>query len=57
MDINQVVQLITNVGFPVVVCGYFALRLEKFLGGIEQVIKDNTLMLGACRERIDGLDG
>lgn len=31
MDVAQLPQLISTVGFPIVMCGYFALRFEKTL--------------------------
>lgn len=31
MELSEVMQIINQVGFPVAVCAYFALRFEKIL--------------------------
>lgn len=54
MDINELVELITNVGFPMAVSTYLLIRLEKQLNSLSSSInKLNTIIsvkLGALIE-------
>jgi len=43
----DIVGLIQNVGFPIVVCLYFMLRFEK-------ILKSNTEALNAILEKLKG---
>ena len=38
MDINELINLASNVGFPVVVTSYLLIRLEKQLSGLSSSI-------------------
>ena len=42
MEVNQIISVISNLGFPIVVCGYFALRLEKLMSAVEAAMDRNT---------------
>ncbi|OPJ58521.1 YvrJ family protein [Clostridium chromiireducens] len=45
MEINELVNLITNAGFPVVVSAYLLIRLEKQILGLSSSInKLNTII-------------
>jgi len=45
MEINDLTSLITNVGFPIVVCAYLLFRLEKQLSQLSSSItKLNTII-------------
>jgi len=45
MEINELTNLITNVGFPVVVSGYLLIRLEKQIVSLSSSInKLNTII-------------
>lgn len=45
MEINELVNLITNAGFPVVVSSYLLIRLEKQILGLSSSInKLNTII-------------
>lgn len=45
MAINDLTTLITNVGFPIAVCGYLLFRLEKQLSSLSSSInKLNTII-------------
>lgn len=54
MDINELVELITNVGFPMAISTYLLIRLEKQLHSLSSSInKLNTIIsvkLGALIE-------
>ncbi len=54
MDINELVELITNVGFPMAISTYLLIRLEKQLNSLSSSInKLNTIIsvkLGALIE-------
>ncbi len=45
MEVNELTNLITNVGFPVVVSGYLLIRLEKQIVSLSSSInKLNTII-------------
>ncbi|AWK51585.1 hypothetical protein DIC82_11340 [Clostridium beijerinckii] len=45
MEVNELINLITNVGFPVVVSGYLLIRLEKQIVSLSSSInKLNTII-------------
>lgn len=45
MGINDMMSLITNVGFPIAVCAYLLFRLEKQLSSLSSSIqKLNTII-------------
>ena len=45
MEINELTNLIANVGFPVVVSGYLLLRLEKQIVALTSTINNlNTII-------------
>jgi hypothetical protein len=46
MEVNDLVNLISNTGFPVVISGYLLIRLEKQIVGLSASInKLNTIIL------------
>ncbi|MEA4892676.1 MAG: YvrJ family protein [Peptococcaceae bacterium] len=42
MEVQEIISMISNLGFPIVVCGYFALRLEKLMSAVEAALDRNT---------------
>jgi YvrJ protein family len=45
MEVNELVNLIGNVGFPVAISGYLLIRLEKNIAGLTSSInKLNTII-------------
>lgn len=47
MDINELINLIGNVGFPVAVTSYLLIRLEKQLIGLSSSICKLTTIISA----------
>jgi hypothetical protein len=45
MDANLVLQAVSTVGFPIVVCGYVLVRLEKKMEELGQAITSLTVQL------------
>lgn len=57
MDSNDIVQLISNLGFPIVCCGVLFYTQNKFLKEIQEDIKELTQTLTAylkIKEESDG---
>ena len=50
---NEWTYLIGNLGFPIVMCLYFALRFEKVLGNNTLALKElsTKIQLGGCNGR------
>ncbi len=45
MEVNELINLIGNVGFPVAISGYLLIRLEKQINGLSSSInKLNTII-------------
>lgn len=45
----DIVALVSNLGFPIAVCVYFAVRLEGVLKKTQEIIENNTAALSAFR--------
>ena len=58
MEINELINLIGNVGFPVAISAYLLIRLEKQINGLSSSInKLNTIISTKLGVVIDSGDG
>lgn len=60
MDINQITQLISSIGFPIVMCGILAYYVKYVedkhdaeIGGLRDVINANTEILHTLKQLIE----
>ncbi len=57
MEVNELINLIGNVGFPVAISGYLLIRLEKQINGLSSSInKLNTIISAKLGIAIDTND-
>ena len=52
MGTNEIVSLITNVGFPIVACGFLAWFVVKQIGALKQEIKEQRKAYEADHDKI-----
>lgn len=55
MDYNNITQLITTVGFPIVCCGFFGWYIVKIETKSNEIIQENTKTLDKLVTLIDNL--
>ena len=61
MDVNQVIQIVSTLGFPIVMCGamFWYMLKEKDthkeeMNSITEALNNNTLILQKLCDRLDG---
>lgn len=53
---EQLVQLISTVGFPIVACWYLATTMNKTLADLTGAIKDVISVVGKLHDKIDNME-